>query len=629
MDVERNIALGKSCDVDQRLLVDSMPLLDAQRIARFLSFGSDMQLHHTVAQRVVDNRYTYYGWKDYMYCYINSSDTAIDDVIDAICSYSCMSSTNHVTAMLMFFRLLYSPTMLVTIDASSKYVWRYFNNRMWMHVDKLQIKGMLYARVRSSNITSRMLIPSSKLEGVMESVYSRLMRGDINSYMFSSGFDETSDNKETTFCMSSCTYDIANGCIRRPLPGDMCTLAGDVDPDTMSWQDNRSEMMQILSKWMGGDDVASSYLDILSGALSEFGPRYAVINSGTGADGKSTFFHIVSKLFGSYCMTTPGSGPSVDTKGSNDATPVATAMVSKRVYVTTDANNVWRLLTSPGFKSVTGGDQSYIRRLYREASSNSPRLKALVLINTNQTDFVATSINELTRIRIVKWSSKRITDEDRDIIPKHQSIDSHSVIHKYENVFIGAYGSCMMMELIGRHIRLMRNNMIVDVCPKIRQWTRDMVAPRTIVRFMHACTQQCDTTNAQELDEATAYALSVQPKQDDVPVERLFMAYVSWRKTGARFSNTDPVTMEAFKTHLEFYYPIHRRIAQDGAEELYVKGVTLKPDMDFLTMLYPSSRGAPDLLQSFSDVSINSHGSVPSIVYTSLSSQPQAIPNNW
>lgn len=614
MDAEKFIALGSACDIDQRGLIDSIPLLEIAPVANYLSFGLSNNVYEHIARTIIDNRYAYYGWKNYMYCYINSSESGLDYIVGQICSYASSISVSSVGSMLVVFRLLYSSIILVTLDSSDRYVWKYFNDRVWMQIDKQQIKGMLYARAKLSNIAERLHIQQDKVESVMDSVCLKIMRGDINSYMFSPGFNDDSDDKETTFCMRTCIYDIKNRYIRRPLPGDSCTLAGDVDPDKTSWDINRSDMIGTLSKWMGGDDVANSYLDILACALSEFGPRYAVINSGTGADGKSTFFHIVSKLFGSYCMTTPGTGPAIDTRGSNDATPVANAMISKRVYITTDATNVWKLLTSPGFKSITGGDQSYTRKLYKEASSSSPRLKALSLINTNQEDFVATSINELTRIRIVKWSSKRITDEDRDIIPKHQSIASHKVIHKFENIFINKYGSCMMIELIGRHMELMKRSMTVDVCPKIRQWTRDTVAPKTILRFIHACTQQTTIKVDTDIDDATSYALMLQGDQEDVSVEKLFMTYKSWQKTGARFSNTDPTSMETFRIHLEFYYPISRRIASDGTEELYIKGVCLKPDVDFLNLLYPSNKGINTIMQAFGDPN-QQHNQQPSIAY--------------
>jgi hypothetical protein len=606
MNLENGIALGTSCTTDQKQLIDDMDLLDINNIIRFLFFGSYDERYGELAQRILDNRYTFYGWKDYMYCYMNSQDNIIDYIIDHICSN--IKTASEARMLVSVFTLLYSPVLVLVPEQQDKYSWRYFSDNVWIRVDKLQVKNMLRTRAYSSNIGERLGMTATAIDRAIESACVKVSKYESNHAMFAHYFEQDSNNKEDTFCMPSCTYDMKMGMLRKQLPGDLCTLSGSVDPDTRLWEERRSGMIGVLSEWMGGVDVVDSYLNILSGALSEFGPRYAVINSGTGADGKSTFFHIVSKLFGGYCFTTPSSGPAIDTKGANDATPVANAMISRRVYITTDASNLWKLLASPGFKSMTGGDTTYIRRLYKEASSSNPRLKALVLINTNQADFVATSINELTRIRIVKWSSKRITDEDRDIIPKHQSADSGKVTPRFENVFIRKYGGCMMMELIHRHMNLTSNNMIIDVCPKIRQWTKDTVAPKTILRFMHACTQKLDNSmydvvgmqggvhQNTGVDDATSYALSVQSSNEESSLEQLFMVYAIWRKT-ARFSATDPTTVDMFKTHLEFYYPISKRIASDGIEQFYIKGITLRPDVDVLSMIHPMGRSGMNMVQ--------------------------------
>jgi hypothetical protein len=589
MDAERSIALGTYCDIDQHSLIDSIDQLPVNVVAEFISFGDPSETHSLIAQDILHNRYTQQGWRNYMYCYINYSIETLNYVVDSICNYARTMSSLPENRILMFFRLFYSCSMILVDDGAGKYNWRYFNNRLWMRVDKLQIRTMLQTRLQICNVPSKLDIQPSKLESIIKNAWYLLSRGEVDSYLFAPTFERDADNKDTIFCMNTCAYDIIHSVIRRQLPSDLCTLAGDIDPDAKSWNENKQEMMDILSTWMGGFDVADSYLDVLACALSEFGPRYAIINSGTGADGKSTFFHIVSKLFGSYCMTMPGTGPSVETKLANEATPVASAMIGKRVYITSDAINIARLLSSPGFKSVSGGDTTYIRRLYREADTNSPRLKALVLINTNQTDFIATSINELTRIRVVKWLTKRITTEDKDIVPRHQTHNSGDVIYRFEQVFITRLGSCMMMDLISRHIHLKSRSMTVDLCPQIRQWTKSVVAPKTILRFLHSCTTTIGNNN-NDLDEATSYALSVQHTPTEASVESLYMLYAMWRRNGGRFSATDPTTMETFKTHLEFYYPISTRINSDNMDELYVKGIIIKSDIEFLNNLYPGQK---------------------------------------
>jgi hypothetical protein len=591
MEADRDIALGLCCDADQKALVDSMALLTVDAIGKVLSYNNPIPVHTDISERVVTNRYTYYGWKDYMYCYINSGNTALKYVIESICTYIGGDAMSDLRKIQMFMKLLYSPITL-TIAEGNRYTWRFFNGRIWINVDKHQIRNMLYSRIISSNVLPMLRVDYKNREKTCDRFYRSITNGDISPMFFSPTFLEMCDDKSRVFCMKTCLYDIKNSCIRKPLPGDLCTLAGEVDPDGTVSEERKKEMMDVLAMWMGGQDVADSYMNVLAGALSEFVPRYAIINSGTGADGKSTFFHVVDKLFGSYCMIMPTTGPSADSKSANEATPVASAMVGRRVCITTDANNIDRLVSSSAFKAISGGDKTYIRRLYSEADTSGQRLKMLVLVATNQADFVVASIHELTRVRIVKWLSKRVSAEDKDIIPSHQIAHSGTVINRYEDVFIERYGPCMMMDLISRHIALMNNNMQIYLCNRIRHWTRDTICPKTILRFLAACTEQSTNIDNAIMDDATRMAVSLSTGDMSESVEDLYMSYMIWRRGGARFSPSDPKTMEAFRTHLEFYHRIKKRKNMRGEEELYVDGLRLKHAPEILGMLQQVGRAA-------------------------------------
>lgn len=585
MELENNIVLGASCDVDQQNVVDMMPLLHVGIVASFLGGGSANVTHYTVGQKVIDNRYTYYGYKDYMYCYINCQHGNAEVVVSTICNYilGLTLSTKH--EMRMFMKLFYSCVLLTVVDSRSGYGWRFFNGKLWITVDKHQIRNMLNSRLSESQVLYRLNINPDAFERTRETMYKSITSDSYTSMFFSCDFESMINRKDRVFCMSTSLYDMVEGSVRRPLPGDLCTLSGNIDPIFEEDVGRLREMMDVLSMWMGGPDVADSYMNILAGALSEFAPRYAIINSGTGADGKSTFFHIIDKLFGSYCMTMPTTGPAVDSKGANEATPAVSAMVGRRVCITTDANNVDRLISSSGFKSVSGGDKAYVRRLFREADTEGQRLKMLILVATNQTDIVVTSIHELTRIRIIKWMSKRVSTEDRDIIPLHQISHSGNVIHRYENVFIERYGHCMMMDLISRHKVLLEYGMRIDLCLTIREWTKSVVAPKTILKFLNDCTERV-TPNVQQVDDVTRMALTATSNDMNASVESLYISYMLWRKNGARFSKSDPTTMEGFRTHLEFYHQIHKRLNSNGDEELYVNDIKLKQNNDVLSMIY-------------------------------------------
>jgi len=587
-DVRFATLSGASCSLIIRRIIDTLELLERDRIATYLSFASPVQSHYDLANRIISKRHTFLGSKDYLYCYISCEDANIDYFLETVCNVLSSLNISDADRLTEFGRVFYSSTILTLPYGQSKYGWRYFNGRTWITIDRLQLQYMFQRRVDMCEIMMRLKISPDNFSDTMRSAHRRMLNQDTISQMLYAEFNNEVDDKESYFSMASCLYDMRYGIVRRSLPGDLCTLSGNVDPDTAQLH-KTDEMLEVLSEWLSGIDVANSYLDILASALSEFSPRYAVINSGTGADGKSTMFHIVKEIFGSYCATMPTTGPASDSKSGGETTPVAVLMIGKRICITADANNVQRVINSSAFKSMSGGDTTYIRRLYSEADIHSPRLKMLILINTNQTEFTATSINELTRLRIVRWLNKRVTNEDRDIVPIHQLERSNTATYKYELQFMRMYGSCLMSNLIMRHMSMQQKGTQLELCSKIRQWTKELVSPKTILRFLNSCTEKyanmlpsVQSHQMQLQDEATSFALNVQGAtsliEHDATIEELYALYTVWRKVVVRFSTTDPTTVDVFTKHMEFYHPIVKRIGRDGMEEHFVPGLRIKSD---------------------------------------------------
>lgn len=598
MEIENRAFEGESCTYYCRLVVNALRLLSVEEVANYISFNSPTDKHVEFAKHIIDNRYTFYGFKDYMYCYVNIGREGVHNVIDVTCDVAIRMRGMDYSGLVTFVNMFYSITLICIPSTQDRYKWKYFDGRLWYDVDKMCMRRMVEDRIYDTKLLDKFGVEMPDQARFMDRTLPKLFNLDSIPAMLAHDFESLSDDKASVFCMPNCLYDIKRFTVRRQLPGDLCTLCGGTDPlaNTLHLRD---DMMQVFAQWMSGMDVAESYIDILASSLSEFGPRYAVINSGSGADGKSTLFHIVSRIFGTYCVTMPSTGPSADSKSSNEATPLATYLVKKRVNITTDANDVNRLLRTSGFKGLSGGDTFYIRRLHHEANSENPRLKMLVLINTNQTEFTATSINELTRLRVVRWLNKRITDEDKDIIPTHQAEGSNIATYRYEERFMSMYGGCLMMVLIMRHMDINTRGQGLVLCKKITGWTKQLVAPKTIARFLAACVEKSQPIVQQEVDAATSYALSLQGgTSSDPSVGDLYDKYTAWRKTTGKFSVSDPTNVENFRTHLGFYHRLDKRESKDGTEEEYVKGVRFKDSATLFPLLYGSVRGGMNFMSA-------------------------------
>jgi hypothetical protein len=302
-----------------------------------------------------------------------------------------------------------------------------------------------------------------------------------------------------------------------------------------------------------------------------------MVNSGTGADGKSTFTHIVSTIFGSYYASLPSGGLSVDAKNSNDATPVLNSLVGRRICITPDAKDVSAMMQSSTFKSVSGGDEIYTRRLNHEASDNPTPLKLLCIVNTNQVSIPLTKISELTRIKITKWENKTITDDDRSIIPSHQAASSRPGLFKFQEVFLKQYAAAMMLDLIIRHVRIKKNNYQISICDTIRNWTIEMIEPITVRAFMAACTYSVEPPT--DINESSALTIQGAGNYGEVTVSDLFLAYTNWKKSnGTKLTRSDPLDLESFKDHLDFRTPVKYRKSPLGIKEAYVVGIEIRPE---------------------------------------------------
>lgn len=577
MDIEDRIILDRYVTNHQRQIVQHLPPLHPRVLANFICDGSPTDVHCALAVEIIENRENTYGWKDYMYCCI----CTMPNIGVHIAQYASANTQNQIDAVELFVCLFYSATMVLACG-NREPAWKYFSEGIWKNVSVTNVKSMICARILDTDVHIALGIDASNSRVLLNKATRKLFEGSIGAALCVSNFMENCDKRTGVFAMPTMVYDIRREILRKGLPSDLATLRGEVDPDVNSWQRNREAMLEIFTTWMSERDVAETYLDALGAAISEFKPRYAFVNSGTGSDGKSTFSHIVKNVFGGYCVTLPSKGLMVDAKNSNDATPIINSLVNKRVCIVPDAFDVVRMIESSTFKSISGGDEIYRRGLYQESTENISRLKLLAIVNTNQASIVVTGIASLTRIKAVRWLRKTIREEDVSLIPQHQILNSSIGKFSYEDEFLQKYGSCLMFELLYRNAHIKRREYQIHISDTIKQWTREMVSPKTILTFLHTCTEKIS------LQQSPNQLVPYDNDPKELTVEELFLIYATWRKGGARLSNTDPTNLQAFTCHLEFYHPIVAKRTSDGLDIYYVEGLRLKPEYSMIGTMFSS-----------------------------------------
>lgn len=575
------------CGINVHMLrvLEYLAPLDEDDVLRYLApLGSDDSCQDVVA-RIMEQRTTQFGWRDFCHCYDVVAAEYRRDIVtfrSAVLRYAEALHQPPGQRVHVALCLYMAPRLIATGEVEP--AWHAFHRGVWSPISKASVWNAAYNFVSEPQVADRLGLGTSPDGARVHKLLTQLLRRDGLAYamLYVDGFEHRRDDKDTVFAMPGGTYDIGHGIVRSALPGDMATMSSTVDMDYHAWRERRTEMMRVLVTWMSGRDVANTYLDIVASAMSEFLPRYGVVNYGTGSDGKSTWFLILNAIFGSYCAMLPGTGPAMGSRSGNDATPLANLLVGKRLCLTADSGDVMRILRSPDFKSMTGGDPFYLRGMYREAETVPRRLKQLAMINTNSASMSAHEISMLTRVKVFMWTSKTVAEEDLAAIPSHQLERSSIGTFGYETTFLRKYGATLITELLIRHRDLRSKSMRIEICDTVREWTRDMLKPRTILAFMECCTESAKDEEHRDDDTLPIDLVGHDPK--GTFLSTLFAVYTTWRRSSGRMSPNDPTTIDAFKGHVEHYYPVTKEpVPSSGRLDDYVRGVVLKSGFDMLS----------------------------------------------
>lgn len=540
--------------------------------------------HNTVklAESILGAQRNTMGWRDYCHCYDLIAKEHRKDIVtyrSAVLRYVESIKAAPVYRAQVALCLYMAPRLIAT--GTKEPLWHAFKDGVWVPISPASVWNCAYNFIHDRRVAQRLGLGCPPTNGEVKGAVTLTLSRDglAHAMLYVADFDLRRDGKDGVFAMPSACYDIRHGVIRPGLPSDLATMCSSVDVDYRAWLELRNDMLEVLAKWMSGNSVASTYLDIVAAAISEFAPRYAIVNYGTGSDGKSTWFHILSKVFGSYCAMLPGVGLGSNARSGNDATPLANLLVGKRICLTADANDVTRILQSADFKSMTGGDPFYLRGMYKEAEQQPRKLKQLAIINTNNPSMSTHQISTFTRVRLIYWSSKTVAKEDLAAIPAHQLGSSRVGESGYEHVFMKLYGSALLTELIMRHRAQRTGEQRIRICNKVQEWTKEMLKPKTILAFLDCCTEPLSSK-----EESEHVVIDLVGKDNNGTfLSALFAVYNTWRRSSGRMSSTDPTTIDAFKGHIEFYHPVTKMpLSASGRLDDYVAGVVLKAGFDML-----------------------------------------------
>lgn len=626
MQEDTDIASYGSCPTIVKEFIERLELLYPSTISQLLNVDIESKSNESsldkcekLASEIIEQRFTYIGSKNYLYLYLNfceANDQAKNYYIDTACSVSLDNEKSDQEKIICFIILYFFPIAMCSNESSGRSsgnVWRLFIENVWVIHDKSTMNNMIRNRFRRSNIAEKLFITKNK-EGVIKSstldtVLRFIDSGRIKDELTFSVFDSMRDSKFKVFLTcSSIALDLENNFLRKSLPGDLSTLRSKATIDFAEHQNKLNSFKSAMLEWLTYEDVVDNFMKWLCTGLSQCYNRYCIVHSGSGSDGKSSAFKVIEHVFGTYCGITPTSGPAVDTRHGGDVTTLANFLVCKRLILTLDVPDVVSLIKSPGFKSLTGGDTIYRRKMFQEAHTDATTLRALSMISTNQERMQISSASEVTRIRVIRWLNKTVNPSDTDLLPEHQKVNCRVGNDRYVEMFIKEYANVFLTELVKNYIDGQQNKQKIIVCDTIMRWTKEAIKPLTVIYFLEACTEKIDDYDDDTKDVTNALAKAgFHDKSDElIKVETLYRRYAIWKKGVPRYTRNDPYDLQSFSNYLSCVMPIE---LISGIE--YVRGIRLKEILDLVNIprlnnTYPQqiNGGGYQMIQSLQDFGV-------------------------
>ena len=601
-DYLSDVAMGLAATSDEIAMINHIEgsnyPLDEDMILDMILYNGNSQdqieltlplAHHIMS----NNKYTKRGYKDYMYCYkrgcfsrMGSEDFFINTIA------SLVMHEDDVTKLCKFL-YYYLGHMLCCESIQGKTAnvvqWFQFRQGAWLLIEQNTVYQMFTETLKNNSIMNG--LGSSDLVGMFNKLIKSKSSVLKEQFLYNKFRDYCDDYK--IFAMSTLCFDLDLKMVRGLLPGDLCMLRGTVDcANESEWSSKRGNLLDALKSWMKSDDIVNTYLDCCSRALGEFEPRYAIVNYGTGADGKTTWLEILRRLWGDYSSTVPEKFFTSSSKDADGTTPVLTLLGRKRLVTCSDVADIRGLLTSTNFLTITGGDSQYERKLFSQGEAGvGNRRKCLILLNTNCQGVVATNVAQITRLNVVFWGSKYVKEEDVSRIPSHLIKNRSEAISRYVDKFMSEYGSILMTELLYRYVETSKNGGKITIAKEIVDFTTSFTAPQTMKKFLEECTiheeeKEVKVNNNDIVEKIGNVELALsQTNNKDLDKEpslaELYNSYIVWRKINPSVDSSTDRSYNIFEQQIGYFYTISVRkslnIISNRTEEVkFIKGLRLK-----------------------------------------------------
>ena len=238
------------------------------------------------------------------------------------------------------------------------------------------------------------------------------------------------DKKLNLICFQNKVFNTDINDFQKGMPHDFISVGSNMYvPDRNKIKDETFNKCYIFLKQLFPEDKILDYILQWCSTLLIPGNTEKLFHIwlGDGNNGKSAFSNLLKNVFGDLCFTVPSSTFMRSKPNAESATPHLIRARTSLIGITQEPDG--GVLNTGIMKELTGGDNIYIRRLYKE--SEEVYMKTQFIIQTNKTFFVDdTDPAVWSRIRVIKFESHFIDkieidefiQENRDLYKKDKNI---------------------------------------------------------------------------------------------------------------------------------------------------------------------------------------------------------------
>ena len=208
---------------------------------------------------------------------------------------------------------------------------------------------------------------------------------DLSQKCYDDEFHTNLDENRNVFVCNNGVLDLDQCIFRNGEPSDMMTISSKIDfpinVDSLDAQEYMHSIQDWLDRILPIDAVQDYVLNIfalkLSGIL--FG-EYFIIFTGSGANGKSQFFKLISKVFGEFFKSFDNTLLNTPKRDAQSASPATASLKGARIAMTTEPKG-GQPFESDKVKELISGDELVGRHLNKDLIRFIPQYLMMMQCN--------------------------------------------------------------------------------------------------------------------------------------------------------------------------------------------------------------------------------------------------------